>query len=167
MSNAIAVLTNETTPQLLEQGYSGNWSFNKPRAENRQYLVCVRARNRGDSELNKRVFFVAKLKSVTDAPKGFRYRLNFDEYAEIDDVLLNRPWRNPVSYTSLEELGIDSEKLKFKRRRVRLGAAAVERLAQDDTPALLSKGLDISEAKKALAQHYNVPVESIEIIIRG
>jgi hypothetical protein len=71
--------------------------------------------------------------------------------------------RTDVRYTSLSELGINTAKLSFKRVRVRERLNEVKRASE----AAAKPGLDIANAKKALSDFYGVPVDAIEIVIRG
>ena len=96
-----------------------------------------------------------------------RFMILFTEYAPID-IPIEQKWRNPVRYTDLASLGIDPGKLKFGRVRQRLlRASALEERPEPKDKAVAKEGLDIASAKKALSTFYGVPVDAIEIVIRG
>ena len=73
-------------------------------------------------------------------------------------------WRNPVKYTTLEELGIDPKKLE-----IQANAGSARRFLEPPPPPDRSKtgALTIAEAKAGLALQFGVPPEAIEILIKG
>ncbi|MBV6597758.1 hypothetical protein KWF09_19445, partial [Acinetobacter pittii] len=74
------------------------------------------------------------------------------EYA---DISIPNMWdgnRNPVSYSSLEEMNIDLNELKFTK------------LNEDNSSKTLDK-ISIPEAKRLLANYFDVPQENISITI--
>jgi hypothetical protein len=81
-----------------------------------------------------------------------------------DYALLEKPgvWkenvRNPVAYSTLDELQIDLRGLKFKPMPARSGPT---------NDSLEAKHMTIAEAKKGLAETFGVTPEDIEITIRG
>jgi hypothetical protein len=100
-----------------------------------------------------------------------RWQIVFSEYAEVSIPNL---WegRNPVRYTTLEDLGIDPQKLKFKpmpqrspsQEDVQLPETRLQANGEEEKTLLR---LTIAEAKQVLSNTYGVPPESIEITIRG
>ena len=72
-------------------------------------------------------------------------------------------WRNPVKYTTLEELGIDQKKLKFE------AVPPPTTVLTPPPPPDRSKAgaLTIAQAKAGLALQFSVPPEAIEILIKG
>jgi len=110
-------------------------------------------------------------KPTSEGRESNRYIIKFDEYAEIS---VPKFWeklgglRNPVHYLNDLEKYVDVERLEWKRidpcadgEPSRAAFPAVSSTASE------SRGLDIAEAKKALATFYRVPVTAIEIVIRG
>jgi hypothetical protein len=85
------------------------------------------------------------------------------EYAVVDYPEAWGEWRNPVKYTTLEELGIDLKKLKFKPM------PTPTKFLTPPAPPNRSKtgALTIAEAKAGLALQFGVPPEAIEILIKG
>lgn len=93
-------------------------------------------------------------------PEEKRYMLQFSEYAEVSVPDAWNGQRNPVQYTTLEEMGIDVRKLKFK---------PMPEVAENISPIVQStaNGLSIEEAKKGLAQRFGVKLEQIQITINA
>ena len=92
-----------------------------------------------------------------------RWLIKLSEYAEADYPEKWGEWRNPVKYTTLEELGIDSKKLKFQPM-----PTPTKVLTPPPPPDRSKAGaLTIAEAKAGLALQFGVPPEAIEILIKG
>jgi hypothetical protein len=71
-----------------------------------------------------------------------------------------RGWRNPVRYTTLEELGIKLDDLRFE--------PILERPSPASPPAAdVRAGLTIDAAKKGLAVTFGVKPDQVDITIRG
>jgi hypothetical protein len=92
-----------------------------------------------------------------------RWIIKISEYAVVDYPEAWGEWRNPVKYTTLEELGIDPKKLKFKPM------PTPTKVLPPPAPPDRSKtgALTIAEAKAGLALQFGVPPEAIEILIKG
>ena len=92
-----------------------------------------------------------------------RWIIELSEYTFVDYPEKWGEWRNPVKYTTLEELGIDPKKLKFKPMPV------PTKVLTPPAPPERSKigGLTIAEAKAGLALQFGVPPEAVEIVIKG
>ena len=174
----VAVFTNRGFGRLLEEGGSQAWKLNPDRVRKLTYLLCVQNRNDGDwgrpTHEQGEGFLIGKISGVEtnfEDRETNRYIIKFDEYAEINVPKL---WeklgglRNPVHYLNDLEKYVDVDKLEWKRIHPRndgeppRAASPVEPNAASD-----SRGLDIAEAKNALATFYRVPVTAIEIVIRG
>ncbi len=85
------------------------------------------------------------------------------EYAVVDYPEAWGEWRNPVKYTTLEELGINPSKLNFKPM-----PETTKELPPPPPPDRSKTGaLTIAEAKAGLALQFGVPPEAIDILIRG
>ena len=89
--------------------------------------------------------------------------IQISEYALVDYPEKWGEWRNPVKYTTLEELGIDPKQLKFKPMPV----ATKPPRAPAGPDRSKTGGLTIAEAKAGLALQFGVPPEAIEIVIKG
>jgi hypothetical protein len=83
------------------------------------------------------------------------------------DAAQFRGYRNPVRYSSFEELGIDPAKLKWEPMPEATEAPSSEEEAVIAVPARSGEALTIAQAKQGLALTFGVPVEAVEITIRG
>ncbi len=169
---AIAVFTNRGRDRLLAEGGSQAWALDQARAAMCNYLVCIQNRHADGwgqpTHQHRHAFLVAKVAGVVPSKEApGRFMILFTEYASVD-IPIKEKWRNPVRYTDLASLGIDSAKLKFSRVRLRLlRASAPEKLPEPEDKSAAKEGLDIASAKKALSAFYGVPTGAIEIVIRG
>jgi hypothetical protein len=164
-TKAICVFTARGRDRILSEGGSKAWVLDHMRAARIAYVVCVQNRGFSDdwgeaSAPAHAAFLVGKLESVVEVPNESsnksRFLLTFSEYAELD----NRPgvwpgYRNPVWYTTLEELKIDVSTLKFKPMPKPSSVDA------EEAP------LTIGEAKRRLALTFGVEPSDIEITVRG
>jgi hypothetical protein len=164
---AIAVFTADPVEEILAQQGSGGWVVNPAKAGLCKYLVCCKKenwKNRKTGVPARAAFLigvVSGLQKRTDSENNrgqARFLIGISAYA-----LLNRPgvWnedaRNPVTYQTLSELGINLTGLKFKP----LPSTA------SGSNATTGKTMTIAEAKKALALSFGVRPEDVEITIRG
>jgi hypothetical protein len=163
---ALVVLTAKSSATMLAVGGTQSWVLDRANAKQCKYAVlCQNAyTDWGDGkEPHGQAFMVGRVDDVVPSTEAEgRWLVTFSEYA-----LINKPetwggWRNPVRYTTLDELGIDVRKLKFEL----MPPVGVDR---ETPPAAdrLSKGLTIAEAKEALAQTFGVAADAVEITIRG
>lgn len=160
--DTICVLTSENLEKLKAQGGSQAWTLNAKRVRNEcRYVVCVQNHTINDSEQTSAphhsAFVVGRLKDVvasTEYPE--RWILLFSEYAEIAISDAWSGYRNPVSYTNLEQFGIKVDQLNFQSMPEPL-----------PPPAPQARPLSIAEAKAGLALMYGVDPANIEITIRG
>jgi len=91
------------------------------------------------------------------------------EFARIERPDIWDHGRNPVRYTSLEELGIDLGTLRFEMMTQQSAPMQVNAsLAALGTHNVAEgKIFTIAEAKQALAATFGVKPEAVEITIRG
>lgn len=165
--SCILVFTSRTIERMATEGVSQAWVHDPKRARPYPYLVCAwnpagpfaeSRRSHGEA------FLVAQISSVEPAPEApDRYVLRFSKFARISVPNLWTGKRNPVYYTSLEELGINPDTLPFDAVSSAAGSIAPQRNAEPSNLAPLA----ISAAKPRLAAYYGVPIEAIEIVIRG
>jgi hypothetical protein len=169
MEDTVCVLTARGIGRVLEEGGSQAWVLDAKRAASCKYVVCVQNRGfaksgndwGGVSAPHHSAFLVGRLKDVvrsTEEDSENRWMLRFSEYAEID---ISDSWpgfRNPVLYTSLEELKIDISSLKFEPMPVN---EPVKPISPTD------KGLTLAEAKAGLAKTFGVRPEDVQITIKG
>lgn len=163
---AICVLTARGIERILAEGGSQAWVLDAKRARACQYVICVQNHGFADdwgqvSAPHHTAFLVGRLKSVVHSEEEgaeSRWKLVFHEYAEIDVTNAWPGYRNPVFYTSLEDLGIAPGALKFQPMPEQENATD-----RPDAPSPLT----IAQAKAGLALTFNVPESAIEIMIRG
>ena len=183
MSQEVAVVfTARSTERILTEGGTSAWRLDRNHARRCKFAVCTRnAHNntwdQGDwpqgKEPHQAAFLVGKILDVVPSlapPENNesskdRFLIQFSEFARVDIPNAWKGYRNPVKYTSLEELGIDPSTLKWEPmpEPTNLSPPAVEAL----THRVAIGALTIAEAKKGLALTFNVPPEAIEITIRG
>lgn len=168
--SAIAVFTANSRDQILEVGGSAAWVVAEKQARRREFLVCIRNAREvdfHDHEPHGTAFLVGRisgLKPHGQDKKGMqRFIIEISEYAVANHPEAWGEWRNPVKYTTLEELGIDPKKLEFKPMPAR-----TKELPPPSPPERPKTGaLTIAEAKAGLALQFGVPPEAIEILIKG
>ena len=119
--SAIAVFTANSRDEILAVGGSASWVVAEKQARRREFLVCIRnARDVDfpDHEPHGTAFLVGRIKGLK--PHGYdkkgmqRWLIKLSEYATIDLPEAWGEWRNPVKYTTLEELGIDLEEAEVQ-----------------------------------------------------
>lgn len=172
---AIAVLTFKSTEHILSVGGTCSWALNRAHARKFQYVVCTRNANTRTAEGPEKHatgFLVGRIADVVPSPEyPERWLIQFSEYAEIAQPdVWGKGWRNPVRYTSLEDLGIDLASLKWKpmpepvATATEIASPVQDADVQEDEDSLK---LTIAEAKEGLSATFGVPIEAIEIIIRA
>lgn len=177
INKAIVVITFKTRETILEDGGTSSWALNRIHARNFEYAVCTRNKHHEKSkgpEKHAAAFLVGRISDVVESTEmPGRWLLKFSEYAEVamPDVW-GKGWRNPVRYTTLNELGIDPDNLDFK-------SMPEPSATNDQDPAVVAVSqnllgevgppfmLTIAEAKLGLSSKFGVPVEAIEITIKA
>lgn len=171
MEDTLLVFSSQTVERMARQGGSQAWVVDAKRVRTCRYLVCSWNPTGEGAQTTERhqhgeAFLVARITSVEPAAapeEAGRYDIRFIEFARVNVPNVWTGKRNPVYYTSLDALGIDPDALTF------------EPVSEPTAPELLASRLassnltplPISAAKPRLAAYYNVPVEAIEIVIRG
>lgn len=168
--SAIAVFTGSSRDDILRIGGSASWVVAEKQAKRREFLVCIQNAREVDfhnHEPHGTAFLVGRISGLT--PYGYdkkgmpRFVIRIQEYADVNYPEKWGEWRNPVKYTTLEELGIDLAKLTFRPM-----PAPTETLTSPPPPEFVrDRPLTIPEAKRGLALQFGVPAESIDILIRG
>jgi hypothetical protein len=128
-------------------------------------VLCQNAHSDwGDGkEPHGKAFMVGQVDDVVPSTETEgRWLVTFSAYALIDKPETWGGWRNPVRYTTLEELGIDESELKFEP----MPPVAIE-AAAEPAPRKPGNGLTIAQAKEGLAQTFGVAPNAVEITIRG
>jgi hypothetical protein len=158
--DVICVLTYKSVDTVLRTGGTQSWTLDRARARSCKYVVlCRNARsNRVEGpEKHGTAFMVGKIKDVVPSTDSDgRWLILMSEYALCD---WPDEWegRNPVTYWKTVDFqygqaGFDS--LDFKP------------ILKADSATSVGP-ISIDEAKRGLAQKYQVPPERIEIVIRG
>jgi hypothetical protein len=178
---AVAVFTARSPHRILKEGGSQAWTLDPTRARKCRYLICVQNQNNPDrdfsdaSEPHGAVYMVAKISDVVpskDDP-GTRWKICISDYSIHTVMNAWKGWRNPVRYTTLEEMGINLDELKFHpiTDAQRDLGVSVDQQAPRETPKEQDDGsvvpLSMADAKPRLAAYYSVPPDAIEIVIRG
>lgn len=178
MKRAVIVYTRETKQEILERGGTQSWVLTPEFVRTFDYVICARNPRAKDGpkdhslrpEPSRSAFLVGRISSVDyqySSNNRDRFIIRIDAYAE---VLVEDFWegQNPVRYTSEVEVrrrGLDLDSLEFKLLDLSLvrDDAALPAPVHHD----VRQGLTIAEAKKGLAATFGVPVDAIEITIRG
>jgi hypothetical protein len=160
---AIAVFTAKPLEKLLAHGGSGPWVGAEERVKRQEYLVCMRKTKPG-TEGHGAAFLVGKISGVRK--HGFDRRGQQRWFFEISEFAIPThqgqwAWRNPVRYTTLEELEIELKELKFEPAPV-----PTENPPPPESGSSV-KPLTIAEAKAGLAAKFGVSPDAIDIHIKG
>src|SRR5437879_5253748 len=113
-NKAVVVFTRKSVETILRDGGTRSWRL-KP-DHTRQYPFVVCTRNASDTDSHRSAFLVGKIKDVLEVPeKPGRFLIQISGYARVN---IADAWakgdRNPVKYSTLEDLNIDPSTLKFK-----------------------------------------------------
>jgi hypothetical protein len=175
----VVVFTAKSVERILSEGGSAAWRLDRNHARRCGYVVCTRNLHTewGDgTEEHQSAFLIGKIRDVVSCrptPENAeheknRFLIEFSEYARLNIPNAWKGDRNPVKYATLDDLGIDTAKLKWEPMPEPDNAPAP---VVTTPPASNSKAtvgpLTMAEAKKGLALTFNVPPEAIEITIRG
>lgn len=174
--DAILVFSGRSIEQMLDEGGSQAWALDASRARRCSYIVCTQNRHsdvhRSGRAPHGEAFMVGQISDVIESTEDpDRFTIVFDKFARITIPGAWGGWRNPVKYTTLEELGIDPGTLSFEN----VPEASERRAAPSHTPAVKDRAatvngtppLSLDAAKNGLAAYFGVPVEAIEITIRA
>jgi len=164
----VVVSTIETTESILAQGGIGDWVLSPDKASRCKYVVCCRKedwRNRIEGIPARNAFligFISELKSVPgseNSRRQSRFFIGISSYSRVNVKDVWKEGRNPVTYATPAELGIDVKALRFKPLAGK----------SDELPRKRSITVSqaIADAKKSLAERLEVGVDDIEITIRG
>ncbi len=150
MNSALQTFTGNSLDDIRNRGGDYDWALDPDRAKKCKYLICTSSQGAN----RKSSFLVGKISGAEFTYAGEngrkRYLIQISEYASID---IPNSWsgqQNPVRYTSLEELGIDLNSLKF------------EKILKPE-----STSFTIAQAKAGLAKNYGISEDNIEIMIKG
>ena len=178
MSHETAVVFTAKSPErILREGGTSAWRLDRNHARRCAFAVCTRNANADwveGTEAHHSAFLVGKVREVVPCPatpeneegEKNRYLIQFSEFARVNIPNIWKGDRNPVKYSTLEDLGIDPSVLKWELMPASANAAeAVGQVAS--VKSLAVQPLTMAEAKKGLALTFNVAPEAVEITIRG
>ena len=187
---SMLVFTYKDQNSLLKFNGSQSWALNPGRAKKCKYVICVnnaKSPLSQNSQSHSNVFLVGRISNISRAigtKLNNRWIIEFDEYAEINIPNMWEGWRNPVTYKKTVEIGIDYNNLEWRKVPPRDEEFIKQHMAMENrffgetenisnaersqeeksaTPTTLS----IEEAKIGLSNKYDVPIENIEIILKG
>ena len=172
-NSTVSVFTARGIARILSEGGSQAWALDAQRAAGCEYLVCVQNRGFPDdwgqaSAPHKDAFLVGKiskvLPSTEDPDVTDRSIIMISAYAEIS---IPHAWpgnRNPVRYTTLDEMGIDVDALNFKPMPKMDPPAKKE---PSSTTLATKAGLTLEEAKAGIALRFGITPEQVQITING
>lgn len=154
MENTITTFTRNQLQEIKAKGCDYSWVLSKDRARACKYLVCCHS----EGARQRNAFLAALISGIrfdhVDDSGNKRWAIEISEYASIDiPNVWKKGSRNPVHYTSLDELGIDPSTLKFEKLPLESG---------NDI-----NSLTIEQARQGLAKSFAVSPEQIEITIKG
>jgi len=159
---------------MCAEGGSQAWALDPAHARRCSYVVCTWNESGEFAKVNglehRQAFLVAPITAVEPARENpGRYILRFTEFTRINVPNVWHGQRNPVSYTTLEDLGIDptGPGAVSETTASVVPPAEMPRLTGSLSATHEAFPLAIRAAKPRLAAYYEVPVEAIEIVIRG
>lgn len=169
LTEAVILFTAKSVERILQDGGTASWRLDRNHARRCLFAVCTRnahAEWAEGQEAHQSAFLVGKIRDVVVSPEpGYedRYLIRLAEYALVNIPEVWHGDRNPVKYSTLEEIGIDLSALNWV-------SMPPPELCSDNRPAVTpyptTGPLTIADAKKGLALTFGVPPETIEITIR-
>jgi hypothetical protein len=171
LGQAIVVFTFKRIDHILRDGGTSAWKLRRNHARISRFVVCTRnahsERVEGPEE-HCSAFLIGRVTDVVLAPEhDDRYLIQFDEFARVAIPNVWRGDRNPVRYTTLQELGIDPATLNWEHVPEHTPNPDGKLAPSSSSTSEISSPLSIAEAKRGLALTFGVAPEAIEITIRG
>jgi hypothetical protein len=171
--DTVVVFTARSPERIVLEGGSQGWVLNAARAKLCSWVICTQNRHNPDHEFSDATephgagFLLGRISELRRSQEDGGHRrwlIAFSEYARINKPNVWDHGRNPVRYTSLEELGISIDGLKFQPM-----PQSAEPLAHSEPkpPRAAVQTMTIPEAKNALAAAFGIEPEAVEITIRG
>lgn len=167
----LAVFTARSVEDLLKAGGTHSWKLNRGHAKHCHYAILCRNAHSdwgNGKEPHGTAFMIGQIADlVPTAENDGRWFVTFDQYARIDLPNIWKGWRNPIRYTTFEELGVSLEGVQFQP----MPPVDDNPKAKHDASLHPEDGshfrLTIAEAKQGLAKTFGVSPDAIEITIRG
>ena len=164
--DTVAVFTGKSLDSILGEGGSQSWKLDAGRARKCQYVVCTQNAHNVEAyadgtEDHGSAFLVGRISRIVPATAGdpARWKIQFSEFARISVPNVWTGDRNPVRYTTLDDLGMDLADSNFEKFD--------DQSTSTQAPTTEFAALTIRQAKAGLAKTYDVDVDAIEIVIRG
>jgi hypothetical protein len=162
MNDTVMVFTSKSFKTMTIEGGSGNWAANKSRIGHVKWLVATRNHKstwtQGEEDHGS-AFLIGRVTGVKPAPvpEEGRFIVVFDRYAEINipDAWTNN--RNPVAYTSLDTLGIDPDKLKWRDFKAVCDPS--------EAPALSAPATVVDQARAMIANALSISPDAVKITV--
>ena len=187
---SVIVFTCRGKETLCKFNGSDAWTLDPKRVAKCKYLICVNNAKHPLSENTKNHgegFLVGRISGVVPTLNNKypdRHMIEFDEFAEIETPVIWEGKRNPVSYIKTEDFSdnfrVDLDSLDFRKvpeRDMEYVSMIQSKEGEHYVKPPKSKskknkieekkGLSISDAKLGLSIKYEIPVENIEIIMKG
>jgi hypothetical protein len=169
-TDTVVVFTAKGAEGLIAEGGTSSWRLDRNHARQCSYAVCTRNAHADWTEGNEphgTAFLIGKVKDVVTCPRHpDRFLIQFSEYARLNVPEMWNGGRNPASYRSLEDLGIDPTALRWEPMPLTAENVAVS-APLPNAPSDAVRPLTLAEAKSGLAQTFGVSPEAIEITIRA
>jgi hypothetical protein len=170
MQDTISVTTQDDVADILSAGNSAAWSLNVKQWSSRlTNLVCLRktgTRDRAAFLICRDLSFSVD-EEATRVADRLKYAIEFRRYALIELPVALSSSQNPVRITTLSDLfGADHlNELPSEDSFQHVGPKELPFSYSRRAPRAPRPGIDISQAKRLLSQHYDVPEPAIQIII--
>ena len=173
MSDKVAVVfTAKPVERILREQGTSSWRLDRNHANRCAFAVCTRNSKPTDwiqehgPEPHGSAFLVGKVRDVVPSPyhEG-RYLIRFSEYARIDVPDAWKGDRNPIRYLAIEDLGIDFSTLEW--RPMPEPEDSQEPTYEEIAPPTGVGPLTMAQAKQGLSLGLGVPLDAIEITVRG
>lgn len=167
--DTMMVLTSKSLETMIAEGGSGNWKAKRESVYRSRYIIAVRNRHSNWSEGNEEhgaAFLIGRIDGVKKSPKDEdRLVVTFGQYAILDKPnVWPEGHRNPVAYTSLEDLGINPDALEweeFPAISATDSEASAKIEAGHEPPAKV-----IEKAKLMIAKSLSIPPSAVTISIQ-
>ena len=117
---ALLVFTGKSLEQCLQVGGTQSWALNRTNARQCKYAVlCQNAyADREWAEGNEphgSAFMVGRISDIVPSTEvKNRWLVLFNEYARINAPNVWQGWRNPIRYTTFEELSLKFDDMHFE-----------------------------------------------------
>jgi hypothetical protein len=161
--DTILVYTENTLLDSIERGGVCWWRSNYRQALGVKYAIGTK-RGGFDDGAAKYVVKVSEVVKHHNYEEEKRVSYAFVEYAEVDIPGMWPHQRNPFTYVDSEKMGIDFDKLEWRR----VGEAAL----RNDSGTLLSlfdklEALTLGDIKKVIAKKFDVDPSAVEINVKA